>query len=167
MDKSRFDFTFGHLTSKTNYKGSDDLSLWIFHIDKIPPHVGLSVGEIFFSLKSNGRDEVPSIKLIQTVEKKGIKCIVLNLRFSIGISEVRRIFYSYDRAISANMSCLAPIKDVLNVSENILKLSDLLSYLNDKNMMKEYYGFNVTESELGILSYGPEEIDKRLNLLNA
>jgi hypothetical protein len=65
------------------------------------------------------------------------------------------------------MSCLAPIKHVLNVSENVLKLSELLSYLNDKNMMKEYHGFNVTESELGILSYGPEDIDKRLNLLHA
>jgi hypothetical protein len=167
MDKSRFDFTFGHLTPLTTYKASNDLSLWIFHIDKTPPHVGLSVGEMFFSLKSNGRDEVPTIKLVQTVEKKRIKCIVLNLRFSIGLGEVRRIFYSYDRAVSAKMSCLAPIKHVLNVSENVLKLSELLSYLNDKNMMKEYHGFNVTESELGILSYGPEDIDKRLNLLHA
>ena len=49
----------------------------------------------------------------------------------------------------------------------MLKLSDLLSHLSDGNMINEYHGFNVTESELGILSYGPEDIEKRLSLLHA
>jgi len=167
MDKSRFDFTFGHLTPIANYYALEDLSIWVFHIDKIPPHVGLSVGNMFFSLKSNGRDELPVNKLIEIVEKKNIKSVVLNLRFSIELDEVRRIFSSYERACSVQKSCLAPIKEVLNISENVLKLSDLLSHLSDGNMINEYHGFNVTESELGILSYGPEDIEKRLSLLHA
>ena len=167
MDKSRFDFTFGHLNPMTNYNGVEDLSLWVFHIDKIPPHVGLSVGDVFFSLKSNGRDEIPVNKVIQIIEKKNIKCIVLNLKFNLNIREVRSIFGTYDHAFSAQTSCLAPIKEVLNISKNVIKLSELLSHLNDRNKISEYHGFNVTKSELGILSYGPEDIEKRLNLLHA
>ena len=167
MDKSRFDFTFEHLKPMTCYERFEGLSLWIFHIDKVPPHVGLSVGDMFFSLKSNGRDEIPIIKLIQLIDKKEIKSVVLNLRVNIFLSEVRRVFSLYDRAFSVKTSCLAPIKEVLNISENVTKLSELLSHLNDNNILSEYYGFNVTESELGILSYGPEDIEKRFNRLHA
>ena len=151
----------------TCYERFEGLSLWIFHIDKVPPHVGLSVGDMFFSLKSNGRDEIPIIKLIQLIDKKEIKSVVLNLRVNIFLSEVRRVFSLYDRAFSVKTSCLAPIKEVLNISENVTKLSELLSHLNDNNILSEYYGFNVTESELGILSYGPEDIEKRFNRLHA
>lgn len=167
MDKSRFDFTFEHLKPNNCYEEFEGLSLWIFHIDKVPPHVGLSVGDMFFSLKSNGRDELPIIKLIQLIDKKEIKSIVLNLRVNIILSEVRRVFSLYDRAFSVKTSCLAPIKEVLNISENVIKLSELLSHLNDNNILSEYHGFNVTESELGILSYGPEDIEKRFNRLHA
>ena len=96
-----------------------------------------------------------------------IKSVVLNLRVNIILSEVRRVFSLYDRAFSVKTSCLAPIKEVLNISENVTKLSELLSHLNDNNILSEYYGFNVTESELGILSYGPEDIEKRFNRLHA
>ena len=167
MDKSRFDFTFEHLKPNNCYEEFEGLSLWIFHIDKVPPHVGLSVGDMFFSLKSNGRDEIPIIKLIQLIDKKEIKSIVLNLRINISLSEVRRVFSSYDRAFSVKTSCLAPIKELLNISENVIKLSELLSHLNDNNIMSEYNGFNVTESELVILSYGPVDIEKRFNRLHA
>ncbi len=167
MDKSIFDFTFEHLKPTTGYEEFEGLSLWIFHIDKVPPHVGLSVGDVFFSLKSNGRDELPTNRLIQLIDKKGIKSIVLNIEVNTSFSEVRRVFSSYDRACSVKTSCLAPIKEVLNISKNVIKLSELLSHLNDNNMMSEYHGFNVTESELGILSYGPEDIEKRFNLLHA
>ena len=122
---------------------------------------------MFFSLKSNGRDEIPIIKLIQLIDKKEIKSVVLNLRVNIFLSEVRRVFSLYDRAFSVKTSCLAPIKEVLNISENVTKLSELLSHLNDNNILSEYHGFNVTESELGILSYGPEDIEKRFNRLHA
>ena len=151
----------------TCYERFEGLSLWIFHIDKVPPHVGLSVGDMFFSLKSNGRDEIPIIKLIQLIDKKEIKSVVLNLRVNIFLSEVRRVFSLYDRAFSVKTSCLAPIKEVLNISDNVTKLSELLSHLNDNNILSEYHGFNVTESELGILSYGPEDIEKRFNRLHA
>ena len=167
MDKLRFDFTFEHLKPMTCYERFEGLSLWVFHIDKVPPHVGLSMGGMFFSLKSNGRDELPVVNLVQLIDKKGIKSVVLNLNIRIGLSEIRRVFSSYDRAFSVKTSCLAPIKEVLNISENVIKLSELLSHLNDNNMMSEYHGFNVTESELGILSYGPEDIEKRFNLLHA
>ena len=54
MDKLMFDFSFNHLKCFEEYKGGDTLSLWIFHVDKIPPHVGVSQNDLFYSLKILG-----------------------------------------------------------------------------------------------------------------
>ena len=42
MDTSKFDFTFDHLKIIPEFKENDGLWLWIFHVDKVPPHVGIS-----------------------------------------------------------------------------------------------------------------------------
>ena len=31
--------------------------LWIWHADKIPPHIGCSINGVYFSLKVNGKDD--------------------------------------------------------------------------------------------------------------
>lgn len=167
MDKLRFDFTFDHLEYSRDFIDVNKLSLWIFHIDKIPPHVGLSQQGIFFSLKSNGRDEVPTKKLIQIVENKYIKCIILNLKNNTGVDDIRKVFNKYERAFSSTISCLTPIKEVLNISDRASKLSELLTVLNERNLLSTYCSYNVTQSELGILKYEVSDIDHRLNLLHA
>lgn len=167
MDKLMFDFSFNHLKCFQEYKGGDTLSLWIFHVDKIPPHVGVSQDGVFYSLKSNGKDKSVEDSVLQIIENKRIKCIVLNLKYKSSRAVVQAVFDQYDRAFSSEVSCLTPIKQILDFDNDIPKLSSLLSELESRNMIAGYSGFNVTKSECGILKYAVSDIDKRLNLLHA
>ena len=166
MDTSKFDFTFDHLKIIPEFNENDGVWLWIFHVDKVPPHVGISLGNFFYSLKSNGKDKIPVKKVIEIIENKRIKSILLNLNFAIKTVDIYQAFAQYDKAENLMTSCLAPIKNVLNVPENILKLSDLLFFLNHNNAIAGYRYFNVNKSELGILKYGVEDIERRLNILH-
>jgi len=167
MDKLMFDFSFNHLKYFQEYKGGATLSLWIFHVDKIPPHVGVSQDGVFYSLKSNGKDVSPEKTVLQVVENKNIKCIILNIRCKLSEGIIQDTFDQYERAFSAEVSCLTPIKDVLNLDKDIPKLASLLSELDSRNMIDGYSSFNVTKSERGILKYEVSDIDQRLNLLHA
>ena len=166
MDTSKFDFTFDHLKIIPEFKENDGVWLWIFHVDKVPPHVGISQGNFFYSLKSNGKDELPVNKVLEIIENKEIKSILLNFNFTIKIAGINQAFAQYNKAENLMTSCLAPIKNVLNAPENILKLSDLLFFLNQNNAIAGYRYFNVNKSELGILKYGVEDIERRLNILH-
>ena len=167
MDKLRFDFTFHHLKFIQDFTGQQNLLLWVFHVDKIPPHVGVSQEGVFFSLKSNGRDKLPVNNVVQTIEKKNIKCIVLNVNYRYDLGRIRQVYNEYERAISVQISCLVPIKDLLNIPDNVCKLSDLLNFLNDNKLLNGYHSFNVTNDELGILKYELADIEKRLNRLHS
>lgn len=167
MEKLKFDFTFEKFRKSETISPESDVLLWMFHVDKIPPHVGISQNDMFFSLKSNGRDEIPVDNLIQIVKSKHIKCIVLNIKYTLDLQNIKGVFSRYDRATSSKISCLTPIKEVLRIPAEVRKLSDLLSFLNDLNFIQEIYCFNVTNNELGILKYDVSEIDNRLNLLHA
>ena len=166
MDTSKFDFTFDHLKIISDFNENDGVWLWIFHVDKVPPHVGISQGNFFYSLKSNGKDEIPVSKVIEIVENKRIKLIKLNLNFNIKTVDIYQAFAQYDKAENLLTSCLAPVKNILKAPENILKLSDLLFFLKQNNAIAGYHYFNVKKSELGILKYGVEDIERRLNILH-
>ena len=166
MDTSKFDFTFDHLKIIPEFKENDGVWLWIFHVDEVPPHVGISQGNFFYSLKSNGKDDLPVIKVLEIIENKEIKSILLNINFTIKTVGIYQAFAQYNKAENLMTSCLAPIKNVLSAPENILKLSDLLFFLNENNAIAGYRYFNVNKSELGILKYGVEDIERRLNILH-
>ena len=167
MDKLIFDFSFNHLKYLQEYNGGDTLSLWIFHVDKIPPHVGISQDGIFYSLKSNGKDYSLESSVFQIIENKSIKCLIVKLRNKSNKADIQAVFDQYERAFSAEVSCLTPIKEILGLDKYIPKLSSLLFELESRNMIVGYCGFNVTKSECGILNYDVSDIDKRLNLLHA
>ncbi len=167
MDRSKFDFTFENWLDSSVDSPGKGMWLWIFHVDKIPPHIGLSQDKMFFSLKSNGRDEISVNKLIQTVVNKNIKCICLNLNYTISEAAVRMVFSHYERAVSSKLSCLSPIREILNVSNEIKKLSELLHVLSDLDLLDGMRSYNVSKDEMGILKYDVSDIDKRLNLLHA
>lgn len=158
---------FDQLKFTPNFNDTKGVYLWVFHVDKVPPHVGISGGDLFYSLKSNGKDQLPVKRVIEIISNKEIKCVKLNLRYNIMNDEIRTIYAKFDTAHSLKTSCLAPIKEVLNVPDSIMKLSELLLFLRDHNLLKEYTHFNIANSELGILKYGLEDIEKRLNLLHA
>ena len=105
--------------------------------------------------------------VLQIIENKCIKSIVLKLKYKTEQARIQAVFDQYERAFSSEISCLTPIKEILHLDKNIPKLSSLLNELESQNMISGYTSFNVTKSECGILKYEVSDIDRRLNLLHA
>ena len=61
--------------------------LWVWHADKIPPHLGLSVEGRYFSLKANGKDFMTEIDaVLQIISKKKIKTLCFELKSTLNLS---------------------------------------------------------------------------------
>ena len=71
------------------------------------------------------------------------------------------------RATSSGCSCLVPIREALQITENVQKLASLLNHLEAYNKIEGWYANNVSFNEAGIRPYEVHDIEKRLDLLNA
>lgn len=162
-----FDYKFTKVNHLSSVSDEEDLLIWVFHVDKTPPHIGISTQGIFFSLKSNGQDKIPVDKVSYMVKNKNIKLIKLKLNIRLSVALVEHVFNSFTSATSARCSCLSPIKKVLDVPNEIPKLSDLLIYLDGAKKISGWSAQNVSVEEAGIKSYAVSDIEKRLNFLNA
>jgi hypothetical protein len=143
-----------------------DLSyLWIWYADKIPPHLGISTENNYFSLKSNGKDEnLPVSSIISLIKQKKIKTLAVELVSIVDLRAVVSCFDKYTEAKANKATCLWPIKDVLE-RPHPSKLEFLLDELDFEGDIKRYIGFNLDESFKGIPFYTIEDIHARLELL--
>jgi hypothetical protein len=143
--------------------------LWIWHADKIPPHIGCSIDGFYFSLKVNGKDEgLSTDSILKVLNSKRIPTLVIKIQKTINLSEVIRVFSCVKTAESNGSSCLSPLKEILNAPNSISQLSELLKYLQNKNAFNFVFGLNLKDDYKGIPVYGMEEIkDRLLKLENA
>ena len=165
--QSVFEYRFETSNRLSSVSEDNDVLLWVFHVDKTPPHIGISCEGMFFSLKSNGKDFSKCIVANQVVENKNIKCIKVKLRYTIKSKELGNVFDAFTYAISSEISCLSPVKLVLGMPSDIMRLADLLKELDRRELIDGWVSKNVKNNELGILLYGAAEIDARLNQLHA
>lgn len=166
-EQLKYEFRFKNLPRLASISEINDVLIWIFHVDKIPPHIGISSQGVFFSLKSNGKDSIETNYVNQISINKEIKLLKIKLRFSISSSYIERIYEGYSCAISAECSCLSPIKEALNMPEEVMKLSDLLKVLTQRDLIAGWHSLNVSDQQAGILSYDLFDINERLNKLHA
>mgnify|MGYP006120908591 CR=1 FL=1 len=139
--------------------------LWIWHADKIPPHIGISTTDAYFSLKSSGKDvALPVSSIIALIERKQIKTLNVELKDKIDIDFLQSIFNRYKTAVEKRFTCLTPIKEILN-RPLPTRLDYLLTELDSDNQIERYIGFNIDESFEGIPFYTEEDIHHRLALL--
>lgn len=141
--------------------------LWVMHADKVPPHIGISIDGQFFSLKANGKDENKSLNsLVELVWKKSIKTIGFYLDLKIDLAFIQRVYAGYDKTISNSVTCLNPIKEILNCT-SASKLTDLLTLLYAENRIKSVVGIGVDDNFKGIPNYNLEDIHGRLRKLES
>lgn len=142
---------------------SKSTCLWVWNADKVPPHVGISSNGLYYSLKVNGKDwQVPISVLFDVIEKKNIPTLCFILRDKV--FDLATHFEKYERAEAGNITCLFPIRDLLNL-EGVGQLSELLNALSDEDRIDRCIGFNLPENYSGIPAYSIEEIHRRLEQL--
>lgn len=144
----------------------DGFFLWIWHANKIPPHIGCSINGKYFSLKVKGKDNgIDSFKAFQLIQKKSVPTLFVELNQSINASYVQEVFDGYQHAEPQIATCLTPISQLFNCLTNVKQLSELLKYLQDRNKIEKVFGVNLDNDYRGILNYSQEDITNRLQKL--
>lgn len=162
---SGFDFERIHPLTDDNIINKG-FFLWVWHADKIPPHVGCSIEGKYFSLKVNGIDQnLDTNKVLSVINQKEIPSILIKINQKLSFDLVKTIFQDFTKAESGKTTCLTPIIQLLAENESITQLSELLKYLQEHNNLESVFGLNLTNGYKGIRPYNSDDIENRLRLL--
>jgi hypothetical protein len=142
--------------------------LWIFHADKIPPHIGISKDGIYFSLKVTGKDtHIPVPKVVHILDKKKIPTILIRTSHnSIQTTDLQNVYTKYENANQTGISCLTPITEIYFSTPLDLILSELVNLLNEAGVVEKFYGRNLTTDFKGVPYYTKKEVIERLENLS-
>lgn len=145
----------------------DDQSclLWVWHADKIPPHLGISVKGQYFSLKANGKDEgIQLASVLSVLNKKRIKTVCFRLTSDLSVQDLKSEFVKFTTTIPNKISCLEPIQNLLHIKA-ASQLNDLLIALDGNKQIEETIGFNLPEDFKSFKRYTIDDVHARLKLL--
>jgi hypothetical protein len=161
-----FDFIFKDIDFTSRIDSFSGINLWVIHADKIPPHIGFSIDNHYFSLKANGKDNgISTDSILQIIQKKKIGTVFVKLNFALTFEEIKSAFDEFESAKGLNSSCLVPIRNVLKAPNSISKLSELLYFLESQNMIYSVFGLHLNNDYKGIKSYTTTEIQQRIEKL--
>lgn len=140
--------------------------LWVWHADKIPPHIGCSLNGQYFSLKVNGKDTaLKSEKILSVIDAKKIPTLFIKLNTSIQTEELFHTFDLFLKAESGKTTCLSPITELLSCNSTVFQLSELLKYLDKMNQLDTVFGLNLAVGYQALPEYTKEDIENRLRKL--
>jgi hypothetical protein len=143
---------------------TDSLAIWAIHADKIPPHIGISKAGKFYSLKVNGKDDGLNVpQLILTFKKKKVPVLIIQLKEAKYI-DLEDVFLKYERASCEGSTCLEPVSSAIGF-DKFETVHELLSALNEKEQMKDWYGLNLKSNYSGIPFYTKSSILDHLKKL--
>ena len=143
---------------------SNELTIWVLHADKTPPHIGISVEDAFFSLKINGKDEALEVQsLVHIIHKKQIPTLAITLKMPMPLNQVKSIFQNFGTKIGTNETCLSPIIKLLTPELEDLIVIELLTELDKNEQIKSIYGYHLPNGYTGIPNYSREIIQQRIH----
>jgi len=144
----------------------EGIVIWVLHADKIPPHIGISINGLFFSLKANGKDiAVPIENVLDVINRREITLLCFSLSDVLSEKRVADSFELYDKTIPNKITCLNPIKNILK-HDRPTKLVELLSLLEEEGRIINVFGLNILNDFSGIKDYDVADIHERLTLLD-
>lgn len=150
-----FSYSFGHIAGIHQIDFSKSI-IWVFHADKIPPHIGFSTKNTFFSLKVSGKDEqLNAESVLELIQRKKIPALFIQLSTNIQLNELKDVYIPFEHAISGSVTCLTPIRNLLERPE-ANQLSDLLNQMTDD--IEIIAGSHLPDNYNSLPSYSIEEI---------
>ncbi len=156
-----------HKNSVDEIELTSGIYLWVWHADKIPPHIGVSLGGHYFSLKSNGKDSnLPVGKVLEILTKKKIPSLLVQC--DLQVESIQPFFKDYQSADGIDITCLTPLIHLVFNDNRKITLHVLLDNLFQANKIKSIYAVHLTEDYKGLEEYDREVINQRIkNLKNA
>ena len=102
--------------------------LWIWHADKIPPHIGISSGTAYYSLTYKVCELA---KPVEEMRQKAIRAKIPLVLIDLSACDLRDDFHEtfakYERAETNKATCLTPIRSLFGYGDHIRQLADLLT----------------------------------------
>ncbi len=139
--------------------------LYVFHANKVPPHIGVVDNGLFYSVKANGIDlELPINKINSLIERKKICTLIFELN-KTPIRSIKEIFEGIDGKITNGETCLTPISDAYYSECKHTKIGELLYDLDSDGHITRTYGSFLPIDFRGIKNYSSREINARINKL--
>lgn len=140
--------------------------LWVWHADKIPPHIGCSADGLYFSLKVNGKDSaLKTNKIFSLIDSKKIPTLFIKIKREIRSRELFETFDHFLMAESGKTTCLSPITELLSCNSTVFQLSELLKHLEEMNQLEAVFGLNLADGYSSLPAYTKEDIENRLRKL--
>lgn len=139
--------------------------IWIWNADKIPPHIGISAGKDYFSLTYRKSEHLLTVSMMKKAKRSAIPLVLVEIPKEVIRLNLSTVFAGYERAVDG-ITCLRPIREVMELGKEINQLADLLIDLESKKLIWQVNGLNLPEGYVGIPDYSMEEILDRIKLLN-
>lgn len=149
--------------------------LWIWHADKIPPHIGISTGAHYYSLTYKVCELA---KPVEEMRQKAIRAKIPLVLVDVSRCDLdpdfRSTFAKYDRAETPpkaapevnKATCLTPIRALFGLGDNIRQLSDLLTEIQNSGKLQEVFVLHLDPTYRGIPAYSVTEIMQRIEQLH-
>lgn len=160
MSKFDFKFIYKELPDQLLQK----TVIWIWNADKVPPHIGISTGKEYYSLTYRKSEHLLTASMLKKAKRSVVPLVLVEIPGELIRDEIVSVFSKYERA-SGEITCIYPIREVMQL-EGINQLSDLLLYLESKDLIRAVNGLNLPENYKGIPDYSMEDILKRIQILN-
>lgn len=150
-----YSYTFKHIGNPSEIDFSTNV-IWVFHADKIPPHIGFSSENRFYSLKVSGKDEQLNVQqVLELIHRKKIPSLFIQLKTAISLQEVEKAYQKYQRAVYGSITCLTPIRELVQQT-NARQLSDLLNRID--HAIETTAGIYLPENYTALPVYSIDEI---------
>ena len=160
-------FTFDDITFGWPEKMVAGTWLWIWNADKIPPHIGISRGQNYFSLTYRDCEIQKSVPtMVRKARRSSIPLVLVNISEWEFPRDFTTIFEQYDRAKVGGPTCLTPVKEALGLGEGIQQLAHLLIEISAAEKMKQVFAVHLERTYRGLPDYSVAEIMSRIEGLH-
>lgn len=138
----------------------------LFGVDGIP-HLGIIRKGSYYSVNAfKVKVGTPVDKLLTTLEKKNVKSLFVEVVPKVKKKDLDALFKNYSEGLIKDQTCLIPMKELFQVENDSIKVvSDLLHYLDKKQLLGKTYGLKVRKSSMSLMPYSKNDVDRMIKKL--
>jgi hypothetical protein len=141
--------------------------IWIWNADKIPPHIGISRGQNYFSLTYRNCEIQKSVtSMVRKAKRSGVPLVMVDISDWEIKQDFTTVFQQFEKARAGGPTCLSPVKATLGMGDEIRQLSDLLTEIKRCGKMKQVFALHLGPAYQGIPDYSVSEIMSRIEHLH-
>lgn len=141
--------------------------LWIWNADKVPPHIGISRGQNYFSLTYRNCEIQKSVAgMVRKAKRAEIPLVLVAINDWEFTRDFTSVYQQYECAKAGGPTCLYPIKELFGLESTVHQLADLLTEIENRQQLKQVFALNLKTDFRAIPDYSVEEIMARIELLH-